>query len=190
MAVSDNSYIVTGADMVGLANKIREKAGVSNGLVFPNGMIEAIEGIETGGGSSWTDSYSVFATGTFTPVENVVSVEIDTGVPFDCSNGTNYQRQSLIIYREQNGSFITGVATVIVMSQIGEIDNSSYQTVTGGMISFSSGLYGGKALKANATPFPEEGESIWTVVTNTSVTSSTRFSAGASYRWLLLGVLK
>jgi hypothetical protein len=28
MAVSDNSYVVTGADMVSLADKIREKAGV------------------------------------------------------------------------------------------------------------------------------------------------------------------
>lgn len=50
MAVSDNSYIVTGADMVSLANKIREKAGVSDGLVSPDGWIEAIDGIEAGGG--------------------------------------------------------------------------------------------------------------------------------------------
>lgn len=49
MAVSDNSYIVTGADMVSLADKIREKAGVSDGLVFPNGLIEAIEGLKTDG---------------------------------------------------------------------------------------------------------------------------------------------
>ena len=50
MAVTDNSYISTGADMVSVANKIREKAEVSNGLVFPDGWIEAIDGIETGGG--------------------------------------------------------------------------------------------------------------------------------------------
>ena len=50
MAVADNSYISTGADMVSVANKIREKAGVSDGLVFPDGWIEAIEGIEAGGG--------------------------------------------------------------------------------------------------------------------------------------------
>ena len=49
MAVADNSYISTGADMVSVANKIREKAGVSDGLVFPDGWIEAIEGIEAGG---------------------------------------------------------------------------------------------------------------------------------------------
>ena len=50
MAVTDNSYISTGADMVSVANKIREKAGVSDGLVFPDGWIEAIEEIEAGGG--------------------------------------------------------------------------------------------------------------------------------------------
>ena len=50
MAVTDNSYISTGADMVSVANKIREKAEVSNGLVFPDGWIEAIDGIEAGGG--------------------------------------------------------------------------------------------------------------------------------------------
>ena len=50
MAMADNSYISTGADMVSVANKIREKAGVSDGLVFPDGWIETIEGIKTGGG--------------------------------------------------------------------------------------------------------------------------------------------
>ena len=50
MAVANNSYISTGADMVSVANKIREKAGVSDGLVFPDGWIEAIEGIEAGSG--------------------------------------------------------------------------------------------------------------------------------------------
>lgn len=49
MAVSDNSYIATGADMINVANEIREKAGLSSGLVFPDGWIQAIEGIETGG---------------------------------------------------------------------------------------------------------------------------------------------
>lgn len=33
MAVADNIYISTGADMVSVANKIRDKAGVSDGLV-------------------------------------------------------------------------------------------------------------------------------------------------------------
>lgn len=50
MAVTDNSYISTGADMVSVANKIRDKAGVSDGLIFPDGWIEAIDGIEAGGG--------------------------------------------------------------------------------------------------------------------------------------------
>ncbi len=49
MAVSDNSYIATGTDMINVANEIREKAGLSSGLVFPDGWIQAIEGIETGG---------------------------------------------------------------------------------------------------------------------------------------------
>ena len=52
MAVADNIYISTGADMVSVANKIRDKAGVSNGLIFPDGWIEAIEGIKTGSGGT------------------------------------------------------------------------------------------------------------------------------------------
>ena len=50
MAVADNIYISTGADMVSVANKIRDKAGVSDGLIFPDGWIEAIERIKTGSG--------------------------------------------------------------------------------------------------------------------------------------------
>lgn len=62
MAVADNSYIVTGADMVSLANKIREKAGVSDGLVWPDGLIETVGAIESGGDG--------FVTGTITPTSS------------------------------------------------------------------------------------------------------------------------
>ncbi len=85
MAVSDNSYIVTGADMVGLANKIREKAGASGGLVFPNGWLETIEGIETGGVGNdlleWFDS-SKYDVQTITPTSNIETMTI---VPKDAS---------------------------------------------------------------------------------------------------------
>ena len=97
MAVADNSYISTGADMVSVANKIREKAEVSNGLVFPDGWIEAIDGIEAGGGGGsvqpdWNQNDSTAADYvknrpfyTSDHVENVL-VEEST-VPFALTNG-------------------------------------------------------------------------------------------------------
>lgn len=74
MAVADNSYIVTGADMMSIANKIREKAGVSDGLVFPNGWLETIEAIESGGSIE-------FKTGTVTFTEKVKSYIFVNDVP-------------------------------------------------------------------------------------------------------------
>ena len=61
--------------------------------------------LEAGGGSSWTDNYSVFATGTFTPTENTTELSIDTGIPFDSAGGTDYRRQILIGYCEPSTGY-------------------------------------------------------------------------------------
>lgn len=76
MAVADNSYISTGADMVSVANKIREKAGVSNGLVFPDGWIETIEGIEAGGGGGSVEPFTKIISGTITFAEQTAEFQL------------------------------------------------------------------------------------------------------------------
>ncbi len=40
------------ADLTSIADAIREKAGVSDSFVFPDGFVEAVSGISTGGGDS------------------------------------------------------------------------------------------------------------------------------------------
>jgi hypothetical protein len=42
-------YIVSQSDLTSIADAIREKAETTDKLVFPNGFVEAISGIETGG---------------------------------------------------------------------------------------------------------------------------------------------
>lgn len=42
--------VVDDTSLTSIANAIREKTGASDALVFPTGMVEAIAGIETGGG--------------------------------------------------------------------------------------------------------------------------------------------
>ena len=83
-----------------VADAIRTAGGTTEPMSFPSGMVEAITAIQAGGGSSWTDNYSVFATGTFTPTEKVTEWSIDTGVPYsyhDSNNKLNYYQQSLIL---------------------------------------------------------------------------------------------
>ena len=90
-----------------VADAIRTAGGTTEPMSFPSGMVEAITAIQAGGGSSWTDSYSVFATGTFTPTEKVTEWSIDTGVPYsyhDSNNKLNYLQQSLILWREPDGT--------------------------------------------------------------------------------------
>lgn len=47
------------ANLTAVANAIRSKAGVSDALSFPNGMVSAINGITSGGGSPNLQSKSV-----------------------------------------------------------------------------------------------------------------------------------
>ena len=110
MAVTDNIYISTGADMVSVANKIRDKAGVSDGLIFPDGWIEAIDGIEAGGGGGggsvpkpltfdyMPDGYPTKSVGTVTLMEEQEVAFTDghgiyqatAPVQFDISDGKTY----------------------------------------------------------------------------------------------------
>lgn len=152
-----------------------------------NGMAALIEGIEAGGGSSWTDSYSVFATGSFTPTENVTEWSIDTGVPFDCSNEINYLRQSLIVWREPDETTISGLVVCAKRGYKGTMINGSLDYFVGGAVGSSGGNSVSRPFRADSNPLPQEGETIWTI---TNLNTGTNFRSGKPYRWILLGVLK
>ena len=151
-----------------------------------DGMAALIEGIEAGGGSSWTDSYSVFATGTFTPTENTTELSIDTGIPFDSAGGTDYRRQILIGYCEPSTGY-SGAAGLLVFLWRSSIANLKGDAVVFGAIGFPNGLNTAKFIKGNNLPFPNEGETIWNI---SGLSTSTNFRINRIYRWMLLGALK
>lgn len=47
------NYLVTDTDLTAVADAIREKGGTSAGLEFPDGFVDAVEAIETGGGEDY-----------------------------------------------------------------------------------------------------------------------------------------
>ena len=151
-----------------------------------DGMAALIDGIEAGGGSSWTDSYSVFATGTFTPTENTTEFSIDTGIPFDSAGGTDYRRQILIGYCEPSTGYSaqTGLLVFLWRDIDAKFDGAN---VVFGAIGFPNGLNTAKFIKGSNLPFPNEGETIWNI---SGLTTSTNFRNNKIYRWMLLGALK
>ena len=56
-------------DLINIADAIREKAGISGGLALPEGIIEAVAGIEVGGEISFTN-------GKIIPSEDTATIEI------------------------------------------------------------------------------------------------------------------
>ena len=151
-----------------------------------DGMAALIESIEAGGGSSWTDSYSVFATGTFTPTENTTEFSIDTGIPFDSAGGTDYRRQILIGYCEPSTGY-SGAAGLLVFLWRAIGDKFDGAAVVFGAIGFPNGINVAKFIKGNNLPFPNEGETIWNI---SGLSTATNFRINRIYRWMLLGALK
>ena len=47
-----NEYLVNSADLTAVADAIRTKGGTSNAMIFPDGFVDAIEAIESGGSAS------------------------------------------------------------------------------------------------------------------------------------------
>ena len=63
-------YLTNTTDLTKVASAIREKGGTIDPLVYPDGFVTAIEGIETGGGadiSPWAD----MVTFSITPAEDL-----------------------------------------------------------------------------------------------------------------------
>ena len=67
-------YLTTDTELKSIADAIRTKGGTSETLSFPDGFVTAIEGIETGGGTS-----DAGFTATVTPAENTLKLS----VPYD-----------------------------------------------------------------------------------------------------------
>ena len=181
MAVADNSYISTGADMVSVANKIREKAGVSNGLVFPDGWIEAIEGIKTGSGG-------------ITPSGNkAITATTSTQTGIDV---TNYATVSVAPTPSETKSVTTNgdvtpssgklLSKVTVNVPTGTARDSSDLTVSGATVNVPAGLYSSAASKSVAsgtagTPTASKGAVSNNSVTVTpSVTNTTGYITGGT----------
>ena len=142
------------------------------------GLLGTMEG--GGGGSSWTDVYSVFATGNFTPTENATEWSIDTGVLFDSSN---YLSQFLIIWRESDMTSVTG----FYLGAIRALTKSNSGTHMGIVVGSNAGANVASPLKDSNSSYPIDGNTIWTI---TGLSSSLQFRAGKTYRWILLGALK
>lgn len=169
-----------------IADAIRAKGGTSAQLAFPAAMAAAIAAIEAGGGGGWTDNYTVFATGTFTPTEDATEWSIDTGVPYSCYEAgdpsSNYSLQSLIGFREQDKTAILGMIAFIFMSPSRYLP--SYAFVA---IGSAGGNFAVSQISTSTMPFPKGGSSIWNI---SGLASNKEFKAGKPYRWMLLGVLK
>ena len=62
------------SSLTSLADAIRAKGGTSDTLTFPSGFVEAIEAIQTGGGSTENLLFGLpYATGSFTAAEDITS---------------------------------------------------------------------------------------------------------------------
>ncbi len=108
------------SSLIALGDAIRAKGGTSEPLVFPTGMIEAIEGIETGGGSIEVEpivltgfqSYgcagamagvyitlfgNTVSTSDITNASNMFKGNTATAIPFDinCKKGTNIDMSNM-----------------------------------------------------------------------------------------------
>lgn len=60
------NYIVSGKNLTAVANAIRTKGGTSSALEFPDGFVQAIGDIQTGGSSVTVESLNVTQNGTYT----------------------------------------------------------------------------------------------------------------------------
>jgi hypothetical protein len=104
-----SNYIVDGSDLTDIADAIRAKGGTSAQLAFPQGFVDAVEAIETGGGSlpaNWK-----MISGTVTVASSTTTLKIPLGnsgitkilyalaVCEDYAHWTKYREYSQVIIR-------------------------------------------------------------------------------------------
>lgn len=165
MAVADNIYISTGAEMVSVANKIRDKAGVSDGLIFPDGWIEAIEGIKTGSGGITPSGNKAITATTSTQtgidVRNYATVSVAP---------TPSETKSVTTNGDVTPSSGKLLSKVTVNVPTGTARDSSDLTVSGPTVNVPAGLYSSAASKSVASGTAGTPTASKSAVSNNSVT--------------------
>lgn len=83
-------YKVSSSDMTSVADAIRTKGGTSAGLSFPDGFVDAIDAIQTGGGSATLITKSIAANGTYNASSDNADgySEVTVNVPGSIITGT------------------------------------------------------------------------------------------------------
>lgn len=167
------------ADLTSVASKIKEKAGVTDGITFPQGFLETLDGIEMGLTSI---NGRKIKTGTYTPATDVTSrIDIPTPVEdtqksifiwFNDTEYTNEEKPDLTFPRNCFGMLVP----------VGyRYTNNTYVKVYagGGMDKYSSGAnnIGSQIQLANNI----DGIRIY-------ASSSYPIKAGIPINWILLEV--
>lgn len=149
-------------------------------------LSELIDGIEVGGGSSWTDSYKTFATGEFTPTSDITNTyQIDTGVPFYTGIGVSRSEGKLFLLFENPSYPFVKSYVLIALARV--LSNSYIPIVNEKHINSIMSYNGGAGVRSSTniiTEPPNAGSSIWTI----ELTSARKFYAGKTYRWIYLEV--
>lgn len=123
------------ADLASVANAIRTKGGTSAQLAFPQGFVDAVEAIETGGGGEWTTngianksepngaikiSASSVGYNGFYQFTGITSVVVESS----CSLGTNafYDCSAMTLFVSQVGTTFSGSSTISRNTNLKTID--------------------------------------------------------------------
>lgn len=182
-----NKVIYGGNTLVDLSGDTVTPETLMAGIIAHDKSGDIITGLmEGGGGADWTEFYDVFATGTFTPAEDITAISIDTGVPFDSNQGKSFLKQRLVIMREVDGTSILGLVLAVITSLSKSKTDSSAAGNNGGCIYSLTGVFAARWFRSTETTFPTEGETVWNITLN----NNSRLCAGKIYRWMLFGELK
>lgn len=136
--------------------------------------------LESGGsssGGSGLEGYTNFATGTFTPIEDVAEWSIDTGIPYDSSKPLS---QKLIVWNDTFNLTKSGFVLGTMQNLSANISFTDYCMF---VASNSGSGFSGAQRKRSAVGFPSNGESVWGM---SGLPTSGKFRAGLTYRWMLL----
>lgn len=159
---------------------------VADGAVLSD-LSGLIDGIETGGGSSWTDSYKTFVTGEFTPTSNITGTyKIDTGVPFYKGGESYYGGKLFLLFENPSNPFVESGTFVMLARAL----SNSYLPIANerhiDSIIAINGDSGISFARNVITEPPKAGSSIWTM----NLSLARKFCAGKTYRWIYLEVNK
>lgn len=200
-----SNYLVDGSDLTSVADAIRTKGGTSGQLQFPGGFVDAVEAIETGGGSGAT----VIASGTFAGNNNYyITIPAGTKMPqtdfvfqfwadgeaaFPYDSYYKFAAGALLALKDFAVYDLASDGSKSATGQLSvDVDNSgavtavslrpiflAYQTVRNSTIGVTAAL--GQVTKAKIVR-DADGFSVDIDVSN----SAYRFTSGVSYNWRLL----